>query len=325
MRRFRSKRRRTVGIGFGAERLFLRAGDGRWVETRLPENLLRASSSEPNLSSTADAARALGSALERLSEPEGENRGGPFTEAVLAIPDRAVAVALAESAGAGGRRRLMLDLAAGLAVGSAHGSRPAPGRVRFGTIPSGSFRRRSLLGACASAAVVSQYEAVAAAVGLEVRWVDTPTLAILPEWLAAGRGAEERILAALHRRHFAVAAAAGNRLTAFRLKLRAALDPEPPAAAVRRLSGNAAAEAVSVRGEGAAEVRALLGLPGGPPAGEAAPGGAGRPPDAAAGESPDRAAPGSASPLREDALAALLRRVGVRVAALAPRPAAAAV
>lgn len=313
MRRFRSKRRRTVGIAFGAERLFLRSGDGRWVERRLPENLLRASSSEPNLSSTADAARALGSALERLSEPDGEYPGGPFTEAVLAIPDRAVAVAFAETPGAGGRRRLLLDLAAG----SDPGSRPAPGRVRFGAIPSGPLRRRSLLGACASAAVVSQYESVAAAVGLEVRWVDTPTLAILPEWLAAGRGAGERILAALHRRHFAVAAAAGNRLTAFRLKLRAALDPEPPAAAVRKLSGSAGAEAVSVRGEGAAEVRALLGLPGGSPAGEAEPDTGARPPGA--GES----VCGPAPPIREDALAALLRRVGVRPSALASRPAAA--
>lgn len=313
MRRFRSKRRRTVGIAFGAERLFLRSGGGRWVEGRLPENLLRASSSEPNLSSTADAARALGSALERLSEPDGETPGGPFTEAVLAIPDRAVAVALAESPGAVGRRRLLLDLAAG----SAPGSRPAPGRVRFGTIPSGSLRRRSLLGACASAAVVSQYESVAAAVGLEVRWVDTPTLAILPEWLAAGRGAGERILAALHRRHFAVAAAAGNRLTAFRLKLRAALDPEPPAAAIRRLSGSAGAEAVSVRGEGAAEVRALLGLAGGSPAGEAEPDTPARPPGA--GESVS----GPAPPIWEDALAALLRRVGARPSALASRPVAA--
>ncbi len=317
MRRFRSKRRRTVGIAFGAERLFLRSGDGRWVERRLPENLLRASSSEPNLSSTADAARALGSALERLSEPDGEYPGGPFTEAVLAIPDRAVAVAFAETPGAGGRRRLLLDLAAGLAAGSDPGSRPAPGRVRFGAIPSGPLRRRSLLGACASAAVVSQYESVAAAVGLEVRWVDTPTLAILPEWLAAGRGAGERILAALHRRHFAVAAAAGNRLTAFRLKLRAALDPEPPAAAVRKLTGSAGAEAVSVRGEGAAEVRALLGLPGGSPAGEAEPDTRARPPGA--GESVS----GPAPPIREDALAALLRRVGVRPSALASRPAAA--
>lgn len=322
MRRFRSKRRRTVGIGFGAERLFLRSGDGRWVETRLPENLLRASSSEPNLSSTADAARALGSALERLSEPEGENPDGPFTEAVLAVPDRAVAVALAESAGAGGRRRLMQDLAAGLASGSGLGARPAPGRVRFGAILSGSFRRRSLLGACASAAVISQYESVAAAVGLEVRWVDTPTLAILPEWLAAGRGAGQRVLAALHRRHFAVAAAAGDRLTAFRLKLRAALDPEPAAAAVRRLSENARAEAVSVRGEGAAEVLALLGLPGGSPAAEAEPDTRPRPPGAAAGESVPGPAP---PPVWEDALAALLRRVGARPSALmASRPAAAA-
>lgn len=320
MRRFRSKRRRTVGIAFGAERLFLRSGDGRRVETRLPENLLRPSSSEPNFSSTADAARALGNALERLSAPGGENSGGSFTEAVLAIPDRAVAVALLESAGAGGRRRLQADLAAGLAAGGDSGSRPAPGRVRFGTIPSGSFRRRSLLGACASAAVVSQYESVAAAVGLEVRWVDTPTLAILPEWLAAGRGAGERILAALHRRHFAVAAAAGNRLTAFRLKLRAALDPQPPAAAVRKLSGNAGAEAVCVRGEGAAEVRALLGLTGGPRAAEAEPGVGGRLLGSVARES----VPGPASPIREDALAALLRRVGARPSALAPGPAAAA-
>lgn len=315
----RAGRREAVGVLFGAERLFLRSSDGSWLRARLPENLSRVSSSEPNFPSPADAARELEAALGRLA-----GSAARFREAVVAIPDRAVAVGVAESSGPRGRRRLRASLAAALSAGAEAGA-PIAARMRFGSLRSGPLRRPSLLGAAAADPVVSQYESVVEAAGLVVRWVDTPSLALLPEWLGAGRKTGLRVLVALHRRHFAVAAASGRRLTAFRLKLRAALDPEPPALAVRRLAAAAASgerPTIAVCGEGAGEMSALL------RAADLAPETvresvpetvAETVPDAAGGD----ASEAGVSPVWADALGALLRRLGRRPAPLAARPAGA--
>ena len=318
----RAGRREAVGVLFGAERLFLRSSDGSWLRARLPENLSRVSSSEPNFPSPADAARELEAALGRLA---GAGAAGRFREAVVAIPDRAVAVGVAASSGPRGRRRLRASLAAALSAGAEAGA-PIAARMRFGSLRSGPLRRPSLLGAAAADPVVSQYESVVEAAGLVVRWVDTPSLALLPEWLGAGRKTGLRVLVALHRRHFAVAAASGRRLTAFRLKLRAALDPEPPALAVRRLAAAAASgetPTIAVCGEGAGEMSALL------RAADLAPETVRESvpetvpetvPDAAGGDSSGAA---GVSPVWADALGALLRRLGRRPAPLAARPAGA--
>lgn len=307
-----------MGVLFAADRLFLRAGDGNWLTAPLPESLSGVSPSEPHFPSPAEAARALDRALTRLAggeaRPPGNGRfeGGRFREAVVAIPDRAVAVGLADSAGPRRRRRLRAALAATLTAGAAAGAPAAP-RMRFGSLRSGSLRRSSLLGAAVAGAVVSQYESVVEAAGLTVRWVDTPTLALLPEWLAAGPKSGARALLALHRRHFALAAASGRRLTAFRLKLRAALDPEPPALAARRLAAAAAAgerPRVFVCGEGAEETAALLRR-------------ADLPPESVRGAAGNSASGAAAlSPVWTDALGALLRRLGAPPARLAPEPAA---
>lgn len=311
-----------MGVLFGADRLFLRASDGSWLTASLPENLSRVSPSEPNFPSPAEAARVLGRALTRLAgggsgglaegrPPAGRFREAPFREAVVAIPDRAVAVGLADSSGPRRRRRLRASLAATLSAGA--GAAPSA-RMRFGSLRSGSLRRSSLLGAAVAGPVASQYESVVEAAGLAVRWVDTPTLALLPEWLAAGPGSGSRALLALHRRHFALAAASGRRLTAFRLKLRAALDPEPPALAARRLAAAAASgerPRISVRGEGAEETAALLRAADLPPESVRA----------ASENSTSEARP--LSPVWADALGALLRRLGGRPAPLAAEPVAA--
>lgn len=330
-----------MGVLFGADRLFLRAGDGSWLTAPLPENLTRVSPSEPNLSSPAEAARALDAALTRLaSGGRGNGAGGRppagpfresrfrearFREAVVAIPDRAVAVGLADSSGPRRRRRLRASLAATLSAGAVAGAAPSA-RMRFGSLRSGSLRRSSLLGAAVAGPVAAQYESVVEAAGLAVRWVDTPTLALLPEWLAAGPGSGARSLLALHRRHFALAAASGRRLTAFRLKLRAALDPEPPALAARRLAAGAASgerPTISVCGEGAEETAALLREADLPPVSVRAAAGS----DsfgASSGTSFGPASTGAAlSPVWADALGALLRRLGGRPAPLAAEPVAA--
>ncbi len=314
-----------MGVLFGADRLFLRASDGSWLTASLPENLSRVSPSEPNFPSPAEAARVLGRALTRLAGggsgngAEGRPKAGrfreaPFREAVVAIPDRAVAVGLADSSGPRRRRRLRASLAATLSAGAdARASAPSA-RMRFGSLRSGSLRRSSLLGAAVAGPVVSQYESVVEAAGLAVRWVDTPTLALLPEWLAAGPGSGARALLALHRRHFALAAASGRRLTAFRLKLRAALDPEPPALAARRLAAAAVSggrPTISVCGEGAEEAAALLRAADLPPESVRA----------ASENSSSEARP--LSPVWADALGALLRRLGGRPAPLAAEPVAA--
>lgn len=303
-----------MGILFAADRLFLRAGDGSWLTASLPENLSRISPAEPNFPSPAEAARALDAALTRLAggeagrSEEGSSGKGRFREAVVAIPDRAVAVGLADSAGPRRRRRLRASLAASLSAGADAGTSAsvvASVGMRFGSLRSGSLRRSSLLGAAVAGSVVSQYESVVEAAGLAVRWVDTPTLALLPEWLAAGPKSGARALLALHRRHFALAAASGRRLTAFRLKLRAALDPEPPALAARRLAAAAVAgerPTISVCGEGAEETAALLRR-------------ADLPPDSVRDAAGGASASGSAaapSPVWADALGALLRRLGGR-------------
>lgn len=310
----RAGRREAVGVLFGAERLFLRSSDGSWLRSRLPENLSRVSASEPNFPSPADAARELEAALGRLA---GGGAMARFREAVVAIPDRAVAVGVAESSGPRGRRRLRASLAAALSAGAEAGA-PLSARMRFGSLRSGPWRRPSLLGAAVADPVVAQYESVVEAAGLVVRWIDTPSLALLPEWLAAGPKTAPRVLVALHRRHFAVAAASGRRLTAFRLKLRAALDPEPPALAVRRLAAAAASgerPAISVCGEGAEEMAALL------RGADLAPATVRETvPEAGGGDSSE---PG-VSPVWADALGALLRRLGRRPAPLAARPTAGA-
>ena len=165
-----------------------------------------------------------------------------------------------------------------------------------------------MLGAVTGSPVVQQYEAAAEAAGLRVRWVDATSLAVLPEWLGESTGESEcRLLLLLHRRHFVLATARGPRLTGFRMKLRAPLDPDPPALAVRRAT-ESARHSVGVWGDGAAKVADAV-----------------RSAGLTLAETRDTGKDGDAtavSPVTDRALAALLRRVGEKPAPLAPAPAA---
>ena len=298
-------RRLAVGIAFAPDHLFLRVSDGRWTRTHQPPNWLTASPTEPNLASSTEAARAVRTALTAVA---GDSRH--FGHAVIALPDRAAHASLAENPNSGGTRKLRSELVHGLGARSGPGSSDPDGRFRFGTLVTGTLRRRSTLGAVSAAPVVQQYETAVETAGLRVRWVDATSLALLPEWLAASDGGDRtRILLLLHRHHFVVAAASGRRLTGFRMKLRAALDPDPPALAVRRLAESGSFEA-QVWGDGA--VRAAQALRA-----------AGCPPDEVrdTGDGESRA---SVSPVTGSALGALLRRVGARPAPLLATPTAAA-
>lgn len=293
-----------MAIAFRREHLLVRTSDGRWVRWRLPTEFLNASPTEPNLASSVEAARAVQSALGVLSAG-----GDRFGDAVIALPDRATHTGLSETAGARAIRRLRSELVRELTASSGPDAPELAGRFRFGTMASGSFGRRSVLGAVTGAPVVQQYEAAVEAAGLRVRWVDATSLALLPEWLASAEGdADKRILLLLHRRHFVLATALGSRLTGFRMKLRAALDPEPPVLAARsaREKGR---HPIAVWGDGAvAVVEALRST--GCSLGEIR--------ETGEGEGAGRSA---VSPVTAQALAALLRRVGVRPAPLLPAPA----
>lgn len=279
----------------------VRTSDGRWVRWRLPADFVAPSPTEPNLASSVEAARAIQAALRALASPN-----GGFRDAVIALPDRAAHAALSEGAGARAVRRLRSELVRGLATTSAPSSSELDGRFRFGTLASGSPGRRSVLGAVTGALVAQQYEAAAEAAGLRVRWVDATSLALLPEWLGRASGkSDRRLLLLLHRRHFVLATAAGERLTGFRMKLRAALDPDPPALAVRRAAENRR-HAVSILGDGAAAVAdpvRSMGLP-----------------LAEARDAVEDAETPGVSPVADAALAALLRRAGERPAPLNPIP-----
>lgn len=293
--------RAAVALAFRRDHLLVRTGDGRWVRWRLPSEFVTASPTEPNLASAVEAARAVQSALGVLAP-----RDSRFGDAVIALPDRAAHAALSGTAGSRASRKLRTELVRGLTASSGPDARDLDGRFRFGTLASGSPGRRSVLGAVTAAAVAQQYESAAEAAGLRVRWVDATSLAVLPEWLAGGRGnGDERLLLLLHRRHFVLAAAAGPRLTGFRMKLRAALDPEPAALAVLGAT-RGARRPVQVWGDGAESVAEAL---------------------RSAGHSPrdirdaGSDAEGSlVSPVTDRALGALLRRVGVRAASLRPTP-----
>lgn len=286
---------------FRRDHLMVRTGDGRWVRWRLPPDFVTPSPTEPNLASSVEAARAVQAALRALA-----SSNGGFRNAVIALPDRAAHAGLAEGAGSRAVRRLRSELVRGLATTSGPSSSELDGRFRFGTLASGSLGRRSVLGAVTGSPVARQYEAAAEAAGLRVRWVDATSLALLPEWLGRAAGtSDRRLLLLLHRRHFVLATAAGQRLTGFRMKLRAALDPDPPALAIRRAT-EGGGHAVSILGDGAAAVADLvrpMGLT----------------PVEARGAEEDGAAP-AVSPVTDEALAALLRRVGERPAPLEPAP-----
>ena len=260
---------------------------------RLPADFVNPSPIEPNLASAVEAARAVQSALQRLAS--GARR---FRDAVIALPDRAAHAALGEGGGSRAVRSLRAALVRGLTAGSGSEGWEADGRFRFGTLMSGTRRDRSVLGALAGTAVVRQYESAAEAAGLRVRWVDATSLAVLPEWLAAARnGAGERRLLLLHRRHFVLAAAAGQRLTGFRMRLRAPLDPEPAVLAVARAAGTASCP-LEVWGDGAEAVAEGLdaaGFPVEPGPNSGVENGSGSPP---------------VPTVVDRALAALLRRVG---------------
>ena len=289
---------------FRRDHLIVRTGDGRWVRWRLPADFVAPSPTEPNLASSVEAARAVQAALRALAA-----RDGGFRDAVIALPDRAAHAGLSEGAGSRTVRRLRSELVRGLATTSAPSPSELDGRFRFGTLASGSLGRRSVLGAVTGSPVAQQYEAAAEAAGLRVRWVDATSLALLPEWLGgAADKSDRRLLLLLHRRHFVLAAASGERLTGFRMKLRAALDPDPPALAVRR-AAESGRHAVSILGDGAAAVADLV-----------RPMGLATVATRDAGE--DGGSPG-VSPVTDGALAALLRRVGERPAPLKPTPAAA--
>ena len=282
----------------------VRTSDGRWVRWRLPADFVAASPTEPNLASSVEAARAVQAALRALAAPH-----GGFRDAVIALPDRAAHAGLSEGAGSRALRRLRSKLVRGLATTSAPSSSELDGRFRFGTLASGSLGRRSVLGAVTGSPVAQQYEAAAEAAGLRVRWVDATSLALLPEWLGrAGEKRERRLLLLLHRRHFVLATAAGERLTGFRMKLRAALDEGPPALAIRRAT-ESGRHGVSILGDGAAPVADLVRS-------------MGLTLVETRDAEEDAASPGGVSPVTDGALSALLRRVGGRPAPLKPTPVA---
>ena len=290
-----------MAITFRRDHLLIRASDGRWVRWRLPADFVRPSPTEPNLASSVEAARAVQAALRTLGAP-----GSGFGDAVIALPDRAAHAALSESAGARAMRRLRTELVHGLATTSAPSPAELDGRFRFGTLASGALGRRSLLGAVTGSPVAQQYEAAAEAAGLRVRWVDATSLAALPEWLGRASGkSDRRLLLLLHRRHFVLAAASGPRLTGFRMKLRAALDPEPPALAIRQAAGSGR-HSVEILGDGAVAVAGLV-----RPLGLTLTG---------ARETREGAESSGLSCVTDGALAALLRRVGERPAPLHPTP-----
>ncbi len=287
-----------------------RTAGGRWLRTPFPATFLNPSPTEPNLAAPAEAARFLLEARDALA-----TGGRRFDRAVVALPDRAVHASLGTGSAAGDLRRLRSGLVAALSAGS---GTPDPGldrRFRFGAMPTGSRRVRSVLGAVSAAAVVSQYEAAVEAAGLRPRWVDAMSLAILPEWLAAPSTAGHRALLLMHRRHFVLAAAEGVRLTGFRMRLRARLDPKPPVLAVRRLGADGARRPVAVWGEGAEAVGEVLRSS----AFEVA---QVRPVADGAGLSSPVADGAGLSPVTDAALTALLRRVGARPAPLAAAPVA---
>ena len=290
-----------MAITFRRDHLLVRTGDGRWGRWRLPADFVTPSPTEPNLASSVEAARVVQAALRALTAPPGR-----FRDAVIALPDRAAHAALSEAAGSRALRRLRTELVRGLTAASAPPPSDLDGRFRFGTLASGSLRHRSVLGAVTGSPVVQQYEAAAEAAGLRVRWVDATSLAVLPEWLGrASGGSERRLLVLLHRRHFVLAAASGARLTGFRMKLRASLDPAPPALAIRRATESGRYSFV-VWGEGAAAVAdavrsARLTLVETRDAGNGGP-------------SP------AVSPVTDEALAALLRRVKEKPAPLDATP-----
>lgn len=288
---------------FRRDHLVVRTSDGRWVRWRLPADFVAPSPTEPNLASSVEAARVVQAALRALAAPD-----GGFRDAVIALPDGAAHAGLSEGAGSRAVRRLRSELVRGLATTSAPSSSELDGRFRFGTLASGSFGRRSVLGAVTGALVAQQYEAAAEAAGLRVRWVDAMSLALLPEWLGRSAGrSERRLLLSLHRRHFVLATASGERLTGFRMKLRAALDPDPPALAIRRAT-ESGRHAVSILGDGAAAVAELV-RPTGLTVAEAR-------------DAEENGGPPAVSPVTDGALAALLRRAGERPAPLDPAPVA---
>ncbi len=295
--------RGAVAITFREDHLLARTTDGRWVRWGLPADFLKPSPTEANLASSVEAARAVQAAIRILG-----SSGDRFGDAVIALPDRAAHAALSAAAGSGAARRLRTELVRGLTTSAGAASPDVDGRFRFGTMASGAFGRRSVLGAVTGSPVVQQYEAAAEAAGLRVRWVDATSLAVLPEWLVrAADTSGPRLLLLLHRQHFVLAAASGQRLTGFRMKLRAALDPEPPALAVRRAT-EGRKRPVAIWGEGASAAAEVLGSAG-----------------HALIEVRDAGEEGVSSavcPVTDQALAALLRRVGDRPAPLESAPVA---
>ncbi len=239
------RRRRTVGLAFAPEALFACAGDGAWTLSPLPEGFLDPSPETANLGSTADAARIVETTLGALPSAS-------FTHAVIAIPDRSVHMARVEgprslrSGKLGGA--LLRELIPDLAPGARNDS-----RYRFDWMATDAGGRRSLLGAAVRAAVARQYERVAEAVGLGVRWMDAESLAVAPEWL--GASGEPRTLILLQRRHFVILQARGAHLDGFRFKLRAAGDA---AAVARALGRSAPSPAIHIRGEGASQAARAL-------------------------------------------------------------------
>lgn len=298
-----SSRSPGAAVAFDEDRFVLRTSDGRLWRCSLPAGLLTASPTEPNCASPSELARAIRDGLTRLGQ--GDRRP---SDAVIALPDRAVHAGFTGSARSAAVRNLRSELIGGLVAAGAARSAGLDARFRFGNFSTGRWRERSTLGAVSGVSVVSQYEAVAEAAGLRSRWTDATSLAVLPEWLAASAGgADRRILLLLHRRHFVLAQATGQRLTGFRLKLRAELDPEPPLLAVRRL-GEPKASRLSVLGEGARRLGAALDSAGFPVRDIRDGGGAD-------GDVEDRS---GISPVTRWALAALLRRAGMRAAPLVP-------
>ena len=229
-----------TGLAFTEQRvdLYQLVHDGEFERQSLPlkRGVLRASAREPNLQAPSELAR-------RCLEAFGQLQTG---SAVLLLPDLSVSASMVDRPGAGSELISLSGLTNDRLV------------MDWWSYPGGGT-----LGVCAPRAVVSQYEAVRDALGLNPGWIDTQSGALLPRLASRPEHRSDRLSCEiqLYPAHYSMALFQAGRLLDFRRRLRTVEDATAPLDELdrqRQLLGEPSLGCVGISGSGASELAGRL-------------------------------------------------------------------
>ena len=235
--------KKRIGLAF-SDRFVLAVRNGGPLQIamrELPVGLIEPSSVTPNIRSVSELAQLAEGALGEL---EARREG-----VVVLLPDRSIVTALYTSRRGASEKELQAAMGAKLAFPSRE-ARFDFWRGRGGVV----------LGAAVREVVAEQYEQVVEATDSRLGWVDSVSLARIPDWARPSGGSGLDVQLQLHANHYCLSVFLEGSLVDLRIKLRPAGILDGVQREVTRLPAlhGVALRAITVLGEGAAALAAAL-------------------------------------------------------------------